>query len=61
MFDMSERRELNLIFSKSGSGSSTTKLSIPISWCHRMNIIEDDKSVFAYYNDKTKEIVISKK
>lgn len=55
-----ERRDLNVIFSKSGSGSPTTKLSIPIWWLNLMNITKDDRSVIASYDFNKKEITIKK-
>lgn len=57
---MEENRKLNMIFNKSGSGSPTVKLSIPISWCYRMDITENNKAVYVDYNDETKTITIKK-
>ncbi len=59
--DFSEKRELNMIFNKSGSGSYSAKLSIPMDWCYRLGIEKDDRAVSVYYDDKLKQIIISKK
>lgn len=55
-----EERVLNIIWSRSGSGSPTTKLSIPIWWLHRMGITKDHREVIATYNYDTEEIIIKK-
>lgn len=55
-----EERILNIIWTKAGTGSPTTKLSIPISCCYNMGLSKEDKKIIATYNYKTKEIIISK-
>lgn len=40
-----EQRALNVSFSKSGSGSITSRLSIPISWLKEIGVTPDCKQV----------------
>ncbi len=55
---MKNRRILNVIFTKGGSGSITTKLSLPKVWIDEMGITQEEKNVVAEcFGDK---IVIRK-
>ena len=40
-----ENRNLKVSFSKSGSGSLTPRLSLPITWIREMSISEEDREV----------------
>lgn len=40
-----EVRNLKIIWSKSGSGSPTAKISIPVSWLYHMGISANDRIV----------------
>ena len=40
-----ENRNLKVSFNKSGSGSYTPRLSLPITWIREMGINEDDREV----------------
>lgn len=55
-----ETRNLKIIYSKSGSGSSTSKISIPIFWLKDMNIEPETREIIAIYNYETHEITIKK-
>lgn len=55
-----EKRKLNIIWTKAGTGSPTTKLSIPISWCYDMGLSKDEKGIEAIYDEEKKEIIIRK-
>lgn len=55
-----EVRELNTIWSKSGTGSPTTKICLPISWLYNMQISKENRKVKAYYDYDKKEILIKK-
>lgn len=57
---MKETRELNVMFAKSGSGSSTTRITLPIKWIKDMNITEDDRVVKVEYDEDTKTMTIKK-
>lgn len=55
-----DKRNLNIIWTKAGTGSPTTKLSIPISWCYDMKLSKEEKEITAIYDDTKKEIRIHK-
>lgn len=53
-----ERKELNISYTKSGSGSITSRLSIPISWLKKMGVTQEDRKVEVVFEDN--EIRIKK-
>lgn len=55
-----EERILKIIFNKSGSGSITPKLNIPMSWIKNMGVSKEEREVIAKYNEETQEIIIKK-
>ncbi|MCI9286804.1 MAG: hypothetical protein HFJ57_02295 [Clostridia bacterium] len=55
-----EKRILKMLFTKGGTGTKNTRLSIPISWCYHMKITEKDRNVIVIYDYDTKEIIIRK-
>lgn len=55
-----EERKLNIIFNKSGSGSTNTKVSLPVTWIKQMGITKDNREVIAEFNEKKQEIIIKK-
>lgn len=54
------KRLLNIMFSKSGSVSISTKLSIPKAWIEKMEIDEENKTIIANFNEEKQEITIKK-
>lgn len=54
------KRLLNIIFNKSGSGSITTKLTIPKSWIDKIGIDESNKKIVAEFDEITQVISIKK-
>lgn len=58
---MKQKRDLKVMFAKSGSGSKTTRLTLPIAWVKEMNITEDERQVEVTYDDEDKSITIKKK
>lgn len=40
-----EKRELNITFNKSGSGSLTPRISLPMSWIKEMGIDQENRKV----------------
>lgn len=56
--DYIDKRNANIILGKSGTGSNTAKISIPVTWLEDMGVDEDNKSVIISYVDK--KIVIEK-
>ena len=55
-----EKRVLNTIWSKSGTGSLTTKIAIPISWLYDMELSTENKTIIATYDYNKKQIIIEK-
>lgn len=56
--DYIDKRNANIIFGKSGTGSNTAKISIPVTWLEDMGLDEDNKAVNISYVDK--KVVIEK-
>lgn len=55
-----EERVLKVSWNKSGSGSISPKVLIPIGWLRDMGVNEDDLEIKAIYNRENKKIEISK-
>ncbi|MFL8712815.1 AbrB/MazE/SpoVT family DNA-binding domain-containing protein [Clostridioides sp. GD02377] len=55
---MKETRVLNVIFNKSGCGSMSTKLSLPITLIREIGVTENDRSVEVTLRGE--EIIIKK-
>jgi hypothetical protein len=53
-----EERELKVIFGKAGSGSTTTRLTLPKKWINAMNITEDEREVLVEFDGE--KIIIKK-
>ena len=47
-------RVLNVTFSKSGSGSISSKLSIPKDWINTMELNSENRQVIATFDEKNK-------
>lgn len=43
-----ERRKVNISFTKSGSGSRSTRLMLPVKWIDNLGISPEDREVFIY-------------
>lgn len=56
-----EERVLKVLWNKSGSGSISPRILIPIRWLRDMGVDENSKELKAVYNEKTKKIEIEKK
>lgn len=56
---MKNSRILKVLFSKSGSGSTTTKITLPITWIKEMGIDEENREVEVSFDNG--KIVIQKK
>ncbi len=55
---MEEKRELNISFNKSGSGSYTPRISLPATWIKEMGIDTDNRKVSVTFKDG--KIIIEK-
>lgn len=54
------KRLLNIMFSKSGSGSISTKIALPKKWIDTLELNEENKSIIAEFKEDTKEIILKK-
>ena len=54
------KRLLNIIFNKSGSGSISTKISLPKKWIDTLELNEENRSIIAEFKEDTKEIILKK-
>lgn len=52
------QRTLNVMFQKAGSGSISTRLSLPKDWINAMGITPDSRQVTATFDEETKIIHI---
>lgn len=55
---MNESRQLKVSFNRSGSGSISSSVRLPISWLKEMNISKEDREVEVIFNNG--EIIIKK-
>ncbi len=55
-----EERKLKINFNKSGRGSYTPKIALPITDVKRMRITPEDRQVNYYYNDENDIMILSK-
>ena len=52
------KRTLNIMFQKSGSGSISSRLALPKDWINSMKIEPDNRQVIAIFDENKKEIII---
>lgn len=55
-----EKRILKISFNKSGRGTKTPKLALPMTYIRDMGIVEEDREIELIYDENRKEIVIKK-
>ncbi|HSQ90313.1 AbrB/MazE/SpoVT family DNA-binding domain-containing protein [Romboutsia sp.] len=53
-----EKRELNITFNKSGSGSMSSSIRLPISWIKELGIDADNRKVEVEFDGE--KIIIAK-
>lgn len=56
-----EERTLKILFSKSGSGSTNTRISLPIKDLKDMGVSQENREVLYKYDEVNKQIIIRKK
>lgn len=56
-----ETRDLKMMFSKSGSGNITPRISLPMTWVKHMGMDLDERDIEVTYSPRTKKITIRKK
>lgn len=54
----SNKRTLNIMFQKSGSGSISSRLALPKDWINSMKIEPENRQVIAIFDENKKEIII---
>lgn len=52
------KRTLNVMFQKAGSGSISTRLSLPKDWINAMGITPDSRQVTATFDEEKRTIHI---
>lgn len=55
-----EARKLKILFSKSGSGSTNTRISLPIKDLKDMGISPENREILYEYDEVNKEIKLRK-
>lgn len=45
-----EKRQINMMFQKGGSGSVTTRLAIPKTWVDKMGVTQDEREVIVEFD-----------
>lgn len=55
-----EERRMNVIFTKGGSGSVTTKLTIPKKWIDKLGITKEKRGIVLKFYEEAEKIVIEK-
>lgn len=53
-----EKRKANILFNKTGQGSRTTRITLPVSWVDKIGATEESREVFIY--QVAGEIIITK-
>ena len=56
-----EERELKVNYNKSGRGSYTPRIALPILDLKDMGITPEDRQVKYYYDKENKQIILKKK
>ena len=55
-----EGRKLNVSFGKSGAGSISPKLSIPVTDLRDMGVTPEEREIIYYYDKENQQIIIKK-
>lgn len=56
-----EKRSLKISFMKSGSGSTSSRITLPITWIKKMGLDIDNREVEVSFNEKDNTIKIEPK
>lgn len=56
-----EERELKINFNKSGRGSYTPRVTLPITDLRKMSITPEDRQVKYYYDEENDIMILTKK
>ncbi len=55
-----DKRILNINFYKSGSGSISSKVTLPITILRKMGFTEDDRTAEMTYDEEKNQIILKK-
>lgn len=55
-----DKRKAKTLWVKSGTGSDTVRLTIPVSWIRDMGVNKEERSVILEYDREDKKIIIKK-
>lgn len=55
-----EGRKMKITLGKSGAGSISPKLALPITDLRDMGITEEDREIIYYYDKENKQIILKK-
>lgn len=56
-----EKRNMNISFTRSGSGSISPRITLPKSYLDKLNITQDERMVELILDEEKQEIIIRKK
>lgn len=56
-----EKRTAKILWSKSGKGSDTTRVTLPVSWVRQMGLTYNERELGISFDEETGTITIQKK
>lgn len=56
-----EKRTAKILWSKSGKGSDTTRVTLPVSWVRQMGLSYEERELDISFDEKTGIIIIKKR
>lgn len=56
-----EKRAAKILWSKSGKGSDTTRVTLPVSWVRQMGLSYEERELDISFDEETGTITIQKK
>ena len=56
-----EKRTAKILWSKSGKGSDTTRVTLPVSWIRKMPLSHEERELDIYFDEKIGTITLKKK
>ena len=55
-----EKRNAKVLWSKSGKGSDTTRLTIPVSWVRKMELSREERIIEMTFDEENGTITLKK-
>lgn len=56
-----EERGAKILWSKSGKGSDTTRIILPVSWIRKMGLSITNRELSLYFDEETNQIIVKNK